>query len=185
MSGLRAPTALPELPMISGTGNNQQRLAFTLVEVMLVIAILVMVTGIALSGLASLSNHLDQQPPQETFRAALREARLLARESKLRTRLSYHPDTQSLVITDENNQRLSEHNFTHESISLESFNLYPIEADASLYGKISQVAANDPILFLDFMPSGASSHAYVEIITTQEHTRYRIEPFSNTLYEVD
>ena len=85
------------MPMTLATGSSPQR-AFTLVEILIVLGLIALVGGLIVLNAGAFLRGLGQEPVEETFRKAVREARFQAAYHKETVALSYDPEEAGLLI---------------------------------------------------------------------------------------
>lgn len=90
-------------PMISETGNRSARSAaaadgFTLIEIVLVLALITLVTSLVLVNFNAFVDRGDDVNPTEVLRRAVREARFKAGAERVTTQLSFDSERGALVV---------------------------------------------------------------------------------------
>lgn len=160
------------------------RNAFTLVETLLVIALLGLGAGFAMVRFPALGEAFAQRTPADTLFDAIAEARLLAREDKATTTLLYDTENQTLRIVDLSGVVLAEHPFDKDD-DVETLRFYPLLADRSRDGPIERETAPTPLRQLTFTPQGASQAILAVLERTDATTSWWLDPFSDTPLEIE
>ncbi len=83
--------------MTLATGNKSGG-AFTLVEILIVLGLIALVGGLIVLNADAFLRGLGQEPVEETFRKAVREARFQAAYHKQTVSLSYEPEEAKLLV---------------------------------------------------------------------------------------
>lgn len=87
--------------MTSGIGKAAPRgaAAFTLIEIILVLALITIASGIAIANFTAFAGREDARSTEELLREAIREARFLAARERVITKLGFDEENGSLRIT--------------------------------------------------------------------------------------
>lgn len=165
-----------------GSGRASPHRGFTLIEILLVLALIAVVAGLAVARFETLAAALSRKPIAVRFHESLREIRLSAREDKATLLLRWDEEARALNVEDTDGNIQSTQPF-NEYPELESIAFYPAEPDPSLRGSVTLNYSREPIPSLRFEPNGASQRVRVEIETEDETIRYLLDPFSSTLKE--
>ncbi|PDH30063.1 MAG: hypothetical protein CNE95_03655 [Puniceicoccaceae bacterium MED-G30] len=91
----------PKAPMISATGNKpaaSPTSGFSLIEVLLVIALIALAAGMIVSNVIGLADRDATLPVDQTLKAAIRSARLEAARNRQTTELSFNKELGRLEV---------------------------------------------------------------------------------------
>ena len=151
----------------SATGRSERaRRAFTLIEVLIVIALIGAVTAAVVTDFASLVDSASKPTAYERVRDAVEAGRIAARSAGEPVRVVWVPDSGALrVIGPVKNE-----DFVVPGAEAVTF-AFPDDDDGS----------ERPLEALVFHPSGAAMPAVLDIAVVGSHARYRLEIFSAAL----
>lgn len=88
--------------MTLATGRNKRRpasAAFTLVEIVLVIALMAMAASVVIANFVAFADRGEETSPEETLRAAIRSARFHAGSSRQITTLRFDKENGQLLVS--------------------------------------------------------------------------------------
>lgn len=157
------------------TGNNVRR-GFTLIELIIVIALIALVGGLVVINAQAILSGLGEEPVERTFQKAVREARFQAAYLKESTYLSYNEEEGVLEIISETGKSLA--SFPVETDSGDD--PPEITFDQILPGEGLQRIRGDtiPVDRLTFRPDRSSTPFEVTIETDARDFTQRYDPFS-------
>lgn len=161
-----------------GTGklNSSIKKGFSIIEVLIVLALIALVTGIFAVNFDVLLNSFSKKTPEKLLHEVIREARYQASYTHSEVALLYDKKAEAFHVINENGHVLAE--FKNESKYGFTFLTVPLV----LYkgGMFSKVKSESSTLEgLMFNPDGSSTPANVEVTTDAGKTRLWIDPFSN------
>jgi len=96
--------------MISATGKTRppaRRRAFTLIEIILVLALIALASGLVISNFAAFADRGDSRTTEETLAAAIRKARFAAAAERTVSELSFDKESGSLFVDGEGAEPLA------------------------------------------------------------------------------
>ncbi|QYY34368.1 prepilin-type N-terminal cleavage/methylation domain-containing protein [Ruficoccus sp. ZRK36] len=154
---------------------------FTLVEIVIVIGLLCMVTGLVVSNLENLLPAFQSTPLEVQFRKAVREARIKAATSNHPVYLRFDDVAEEFQVVDRapaSEEDMDAPVITNPEVTVEFFPV-PAEAEGGL-GRTSDVDWDEPLPQLQFHPSGVSQPAQVRFRwRTGEESVLSLDPFSS------
>ena len=143
------------------------RSAFTLMEVLVVLALMGLVAGIALIDFDSMLEGASKHSPLETLTAAVDAGRARALNAGAPVRLTYDAESGVLRL----NAGGAPEIFAFEKPAQVTFALPPDEAEG----------AERALDAITFHPAGVAMPAVIDLSVGGERSRYRLEPFSAAL----
>jgi prepilin-type N-terminal cleavage/methylation domain-containing protein len=85
-------------PMTLETGSHRSPRGFTLIEILLVLALMALAASVVLVNFVAFSERGESTNPVDVLRTAVREARFQAAADRVMTELSYDSETGQLVV---------------------------------------------------------------------------------------
>ncbi|MFT5837180.1 MAG: Tfp pilus assembly protein FimT [Candidatus Azotimanducaceae bacterium] len=166
--------------MILETGpasNSTTRAGFTLLEIILVFALIALTASVMITNLTTFLNFDESVAPEETLRNAIRSARFQAASERRIATLSYDKETGSLVVSSGESFPLTADFGEGERGEIRFYLIPPAEGMESFPdGKRSQLETNE----VYFAPDRSSSPFAAEIDTGQGTAiRLVFDPFSS------
>lgn len=159
------------------------RAAFSLLEIIVVLALMATVTGVAVMSIASITGAQDK-PIERVFREFVREARILAATTKNVVYLSFDGKRGEFVLAERNGDALDHFLVEEDDIEPSEWEIqfFPKLAAERSFGVSSSVGdyARKPVPYLVFHPSGIATGAKI-IFTEQEGytATLTLDPFSS------
>lgn len=172
--------------------RESRRGGFTLVEILLVITLFAVLAGVVINNVDQLLVAVEVIPAERRFRDIVTEARLLAVEKRMIHRLSFNSDSGRFVLlgagtrTGSTAGEVEEDPFASVSPSEAEYrydglqvNFFPVPSSPSSGDPGDPETVGDPIEWLEFHPSGASTAARVEFVHPDASpVTLTVEPFS-------
>lgn len=153
-----------------------RRAAFSLLEIIVVLAIMATVTGIAVMSVAGITG-AQEKPIERVFREYVREARILAATTKNVVYLSFDDKRGEFVLAERNGEALEHFLVAEDDIEPSEWDIkiFPKLAASTSFGVPSAVGdyARETVPHLVFHPSGISTAA--KIVFTEQ------DGYTNTL----
>ena len=166
--------------MAHADGERSPLGAFTLLELLLVIALLGIATGLVVTNTASLLKGLEERPLPEILKLAVREARFAAAHQKVPIYLSFDRETSQFIVSDPGSvilHTLSTHDRPDDpSLEVQFFHLLPA-AGTSLTSWTGP--EKRPVPHVIFHPDRSSSPFEVQLTDYETTSRHRYDPFSD------
>lgn len=94
----RSARMASKAPMTLETGNSRSSCGFTLIEILLVLALMALATSVVLVNFVAFAERGDSSNPADVLRDAVREARFQAAADRVVTHLSYDQENGRLVL---------------------------------------------------------------------------------------
>ena len=166
--------------------RQYQKRAFSLIEVLLVLALVAILVGIVAGNAGAFIKGSNFEPPDRVLKKAVLDAVYHASESKRPAYLSYSEETATFMVADASGQVLAEHN-VYEKITEE------IKGDSSLIPKVSFYAVgplsgvdggntnyddDDLKLIRVSFHSSSSQPFFAEIEFRNDQEKLEFDPFS-------
>ena len=85
-------------PMTLETGSKRSPCGFTLIEILLVLALMALATSVVLVNFVAFADRGESSNPADVLRGAIREARFQAAADRVVTRLSYDAESGRLML---------------------------------------------------------------------------------------
>ena len=154
------------------------RAGFTLLEIVVAIALAALVTGVAIVNFDTSFGGIDARPPDEIFRSAVRQARFEAAMRQQRTYLTYDAEKNALVIVDNDGNPCGERPFTN-TMNGEKFEIefFPIRPEEAIGTADKNEPSQYPIAKLVFDPCGCGIPVKVSIKGAGERLEFILDPF--------
>lgn len=169
--------------MILAIGNNQRgtaRNAFTLLEVLLVIALIALAASVVIVNFTAFADRRENNSPVEVLTKAVREARFIAAAQRITTRLSYNLENGTLVIEPDGREFTINTNFGPEGRGeIRFFLIPPAEGLGSFPDTESSTLQTPSVAFA----ADRSSSPFIAEIDTGSGSpiRLRFDPFSSVI----
>lgn len=170
-------------PMISATGNKriQKLSAFSLIEILLVLALMAVASSIVVYNFAAFANRGDSLNTEDTIDAAIREGRYLAASTKKIIVLNYEEQTGQLVLSSDNNAVAE---FQLDEVFGENgrgtIEFYSVPSSEGMSPIVDPAQSRSQIVAVQFAPDRSSTPFFVEINfgegTSERHV---YDPFSS------
>ena len=157
-------------------GKNRRQSAFTLVEVLIAIALIALAGALVVTSIDDLLVSQRTRSPYEVLRAAVDKAWFSATEGRGCFFLYYDKEQRCLLVKDENGMPEEVFPFEDELVQEVVFERTPDTGGGAL-----KMSERTPFPFLVFSPHGGVTPATVLLKMSNESYRYRIEPFSAAL----
>lgn len=92
-------SAIVDAPSIRRSRRDPQtRSGFTLIEIVMVLGLVVLASGLVISNFATLADRGDARTTEEQLNAAIRKARYLAAQNRTETKLKFDKETGALIV---------------------------------------------------------------------------------------
>lgn len=178
---LRRAARAPE----RGRAVSASAAGFTLAEILIAIALVVIIGGLAAANMVGIANGVNHQPPAKVLQATIRQARYLALDRMKPVMLTYNGDNHSFDILDDQGNVLEQDpdGVEDPSVTLK-LSFTPIEPVKNL-GDDPNPESDDGITFsntstprLLFHPSGATAPVKVTLTLDDQDKSFRLDPFS-------
>lgn len=157
--------ARPTTSAIGRRASESLRRAFTLIEVLIVIALFGAVTALVVTDFGTLVDGAKETTAFDGVRDGVNAARVAARDAGVPVRVSWAQDNHALrvVVNDVAKD-------------------YPVAgAESVTFAFVDEDNGEKPVDTLVFHPSGAATPAIVSILMNGAVSRYRMEIFSAAL----
>jgi prepilin-type N-terminal cleavage/methylation domain-containing protein len=170
--------------MILATGRNSRsrsaRCGFTLIEILLVIALIAVAVSVVLVNFTAFTDRGESTSPEEVLTAAIRKARFIAAANRVITKLSYDEESGTLRIDPSDEQFPINANFGPDGRGEIRFFLIPPAEGLSRFPEPDRSNLETPAVA--FAPDRSSSPFIAEIDSGQgTPTRLRFDPFSSVI----
>lgn len=169
--------------MILATGNNAARTArsaFTLIEILLVIALIALASSVVIVNFLAFTDRGDSTSPQEVLSQAIRRARFVAASDRIVTRLRYDDESGALQIAPGGESFTINADFGPEGRGEIRFFLIPPAVGLGAFPDPQRTTLQVPDVA--FAPDRSSSPFVVEIDSgSGTPTRLRYDPFSSVI----
>lgn len=175
MSAARHGLSRAKAPF-GGTRTACVRRAFTLVEVLIALALIGTVSIIVVVSVDDLLDSARKSSPFEVLRNAVDKAWYAASTKTGTVFLYYDEGAGRLVLRDTSAQPLAEFSFEDERVGPITFQRTPDTGGGTL-----AVSSTEPFPYLTFSPWGGATPAIIEMEIAGEVYRYQMEPFSGGL----
>ncbi len=160
---------------------------FTLTEILIAIALVAIIGGIAAANFFGIVGGVNHQPPPKVLQNVIREARFMAMERRSSVMLTYNGDAHTFDLLDSQGNVLEQTSDNvpdpQSKLTLEFTAILPnkdITSDANPQDEDSIDLSTKPAKpILTFDPSGTTMP--VKVVLTQDQdppTEYRLDPFS-------
>ena len=172
------------------TGSERQ--AFTLVEILLVLAIMVVGTTLFVSNASRLIDGMNEPSVEERVDQAVKRARLMAVTEKSKVWLMFDPEIRALIIRGEDGSELGSFSIGGEDaqdevmVRFREVQAQPYRS-SGVWGMAVELSRDDRGS-MEFWPAGFATNCVVEIDDGQGDripTRILYDPFSNARMEAD
>lgn len=169
--------------MILATGNNRPgpaRGGFTLIEILLVIALITMVSSVVIINFNAFIDRGESTSPEEVLTAAIRKARFTAAADRVRVKLGYDEDSGSLQIEPGGESFSINADFGSGGRGEIRFFLIPPAEGLGRFPDPTRTTLRTPVVA--FAPDGSSNPFLAEIDSgSGTPTRLRYDPFSSVI----
>lgn len=158
--------------------------AFSLVEVVVVIGLLSLVTGLVVANVENLIPAFESTPVEVKFRQAVREARIQAATDNRPVYLRYNPSSEDFDIIEQSAQPDEEEPlFTDSPYYRPELEVEFLPVPADDYGGLNRfggIDAAEPVPYLTFHPSGVSTPAHIRFRWRNgDEATLTLDPFSS------
>ena len=169
--------------MILATGSSRGdklRGGFTLIEILLVIALIAIAVSVVLVNFTALTERGESTSPEEVLSAAIRKARFIAAADRVITELRYDLESGKLVIEPSGDEFSINENFGPDGRGAIKFYLIPPAEGLRPLPDPDRTTLETRAIA--FAPDRSSSPFLAEIDTGQgSPTRLRYDPFSSVI----
>lgn len=158
---------------------RQKRAGFTLLEVVVAMAIIGMVAGLVVVNFSSAFEGFKSRPPEDVFRTAVRQARYEAALRRQKTFLSFDAEKNTFFVIAADGTPCGEYPLGRDT-SQGRFEVIftPYRPDQEMEGQENEDLSEYPIARLIFDPSGCAIPVKVQIKGPSESAEMTIDPFS-------
>ena len=170
-------------PMISAIGNKriQKLSAFSLIEILLVLALMTVASSIVIYNFAAFANKGDSLSTEDILDASIREGRYLAASTKKIIVLYYDDQTGQLVLSSDNNTLVQ---FKLDEVFREngrgSIEFYSVLSSEGMSPIVDPVQSRSQIVAVQFAPDRSSTPFVVEIDEGEGTSKRHVyDPFSS------
>ena len=149
--------------------------AFTLIEILLVLAVIALLSSLFLTGVAVLTAR-DEQTLEEVFDQAVREAKWRALDGGRPVTLEFDEEKKAFVLR-RSEEAIAEHpvQIGGESARVRFFQQRPRDTYVLIRGELVQT---DPVPRVTFHPDGSSTPFSVELSYGAETLRFPVDPWT-------
>lgn len=169
--------------MTLAIGNSRPgstRSGFTLLEILLVIALIAVAVSVVLVNFTAFADRGENSSPQEVLTAAIRKARFIAAADRITTKLRYDDESGTLQIDPTGDQFPINSDFGPDGRGEIRFFLIPPAVGLSPFS--DPIEAKLETKAVAFAPDRSSSPFIAEIDSGQgSPTRLRFDPFSSVV----
>lgn len=169
--------------MILATGNKRRvgrRSGFTLIEILLVIALITIAVSVVLINFTSFANRGESTSPEDVLAAAIREARFIAAAERTITRLRYDNESGTLRLDPTGDEFPINTDFGPDGRGMIRFFLIPPAEGLRPFPDPDRSTLETPAVA--FAPDRSSSPFIAEIDTGEgSPSRLRYDPFSSVI----
>lgn len=169
--------------MILRTGQNsssQSRAGFSLLEILLVIALIALASSILITNFTTFSDFTQEAIPEEVLAAAIRKARFIAAADRITTKLRYDDESGTLQIDPTGDQFSINSDFGPDGRGEIRFFLIPPAVGLSSFSDPNEAKLKTKAVV--FAPDRSSSPFIAEIDSGRgSPTRLRFDPFSSVV----
>jgi len=160
---------------IAGIKDNK---AFTLIEMLMVLGLMGILTGIVVVNADALFKGLGTEPLDETLRRAVREARYQAASKKTEVHLHFDAQSAQFTISDAGGQVLSnvESDYSEGEVEVTFFRLQPAKGIGIMARTETEAR---PVRFVRFNPDRSSTVFETHLRYDGLESRHRYDPFSS------
>lgn len=163
-----------------GHSGHSGRSGFTLIEILLVIALITIASSVVIINFTAFANRGDTQSPEEVLSAAIRKARFIAAADRVVTELRYDDETGTLVIEPFGESFTINSDFGPDGRGRIEFYLIPPAEGLRPFPDPQRTTLKTPTV--SFAPDRSSSPFIAEIDTGQDSpVRLRYDPFSSVI----
>ena len=159
--------------------------AFTLIELMLAIAVLAIMSSIVVINANAILGGFDDKPLPEILKIAVREARYAAAKNKEPVYLSFDAKESRFIVTDPRHRILQTFSTGYEpdgpSIGIHFFRLLP-STGTTFSNRLGP--DRQPALRVAFHPDRSSTPFEVHLKYSQQESTHRYDPFSDAEFKV-
>jgi prepilin-type N-terminal cleavage/methylation domain-containing protein len=160
--------------------DNYPRRGFTLIEILLVIALIALTSAVMITNFSSFLDYGDSVSPEEVLTTAIRKARFIAAADRVITELRYDDENGTLVIEPIGEEFTINSDFGPDGRGQIQFYLIPPVEGLSPFPEPDRTTLKTPSV--SFAPDRSSSPFIAEIDTGQgSPTRLRYDPFSSVI----
>lgn len=170
-------------PMISAIGNKriQKLSAFSLIEILLVLALMAVASSIVIFNFAAFANKGDSLNTEEILDASIRKGRYLAASTKKIIVLYYEDQTGQLVLSSDNTTLVQ---FQLDEVFGEngrgSIEFYSVLSSEGMSPIVDPVQSRSQIAAVQFAPDRSSTPFVVEIDEGEGTSKRHVyDPFSS------
>ena len=177
---------LQELKMTLVTGksnyprlNKSRLLAFSLLEMLVVIALAALTAGVVATNFDSIIRSFERKAADTYLFEALREARYQANILKENCYLSFDPESASFILRANSAEKLDSFPTQRKKDALE-VSFFQLLPDSQLEGRYSPTQSSVAIKEITVTPSGISTAAVVTIKEENNSENFQLDPFSSS-----
>lgn len=159
-----------------------QARAFSLLELLIIIGLIAMVTGLSIAAFGNIAAAVEQKPLEKQFWEAVEEARLQAAIDRRPVYLYFDRDQEAFglvtglpsgVVLPDQEQEANRRKVDKEVL------FYPVAPNELGNSFANRNWTENPLPYLVFHPSGVSTPARVVIRTYEDTQSILLDPFSN------
>ncbi len=168
--------ATREQGRVTGDRESAARAAFTLIEILLVLAVIALLSSLFLTGVAVLTAR-DEQTLEEVFEQAVREAKWKALDGGRPVTMEFDDEKKAFVLRRGGGEVLAEYpvELGGDSVRVRFFHKRPRDGYVLIRGELVQT---DPVDRVAFFPDGSSTPFTIELRYGGDMTSYPVDPWT-------
>ncbi len=157
---------------------RRSRAGFTLLEIVVVLAIIGLVSTVALMNFDGLFGGFGQRPPEDVLHTAVRQARYEAAMRMCRTFLTFDEERNAFVLVDQNGENCGIFSLgDKEKFGRFEIEFIPVLPTETVHGKDDDEPSKYPVERLSFDPNGCALPVVVHIRGGDAPQEIRLDPF--------
>ena len=169
---------MPHRPKTNGAAG------FTLLEVLLALAVIALISGLAVINADAIFSGFDDKPLPEILKKAVRESRFLAATSKETVFLTFDSESSRFLIISRNGGVIQSlptgYDPEDENIEIRLYQILPSTGTGSRRGFAAETR---PVQRIGFYPDRSSTPFEVHLFYDETESRHRYDPFSDAEFD--